>query len=57
MSLWGAVRSSEITCLSPPVQLSTSRRTELIEYLKNCLTAYLKLPVRVLRYENHVNHS
>lgn len=49
MSLWDAVRSSEIMYLSPPVQLPTSRRTELIEYLKNCLTACLKLPVRVFK--------
>lgn len=47
--LRGAVRSSEITCLSPLVQLPTSRRIELTEYLKNCLTAYFKLPARVLK--------
>lgn len=42
------MRSSEIMCLPPPVQLPTSRRRiELIEYLKNCSPAYLKPTVRV----------
>lgn len=48
--LAGAVRSSEIKCSSPSVQLPiSSRRIELIEYLKNCLTEYLKLLVRILK--------
>jgi len=50
VSLQGVMRSFEIMYLSPSVQLPTSRRrTEFVEYLKNCLTVYLKLTVRVLK--------